>query len=135
MMYRPFSTPDRSIDLLVTLSMVLLVAWVRLRIALAVSLLALQTVNDLPGALIQMRRALAPDGLAVVALIGGDTLTELRQSLTLAESEILGGATPRVGAVRRIAGARRAGPKKAGLLITGVAAVISNACNSAVVSN
>ncbi len=63
---------------------------------LAVSLLALQTVNDLPGALIQMRRALAPDGLAVVALLGGDTLTELRQSLTLAESEILGGAAPRV---------------------------------------
>ena len=66
------------------------------RFDLAVSLLALQTVNDLPGALIQMRRALAPDGLAVVALLGGDTLTELRQSLTLAESEILGGAAPRV---------------------------------------
>jgi SAM-dependent methyltransferase len=66
------------------------------RFDLAVSLLALQTVNDLPGALIQMRRAHAPDGLAVVALIGGDTLTELRQSLTLAESEILGGAAPRV---------------------------------------
>ncbi len=66
------------------------------RFDLAVSLLALQTVNDLPGALIQMRRVLAPDGLAVVALIGGDTLTELRQSLTLAESEVLGGAAPRV---------------------------------------
>jgi SAM-dependent methyltransferase len=66
------------------------------RFDLAVSLLALQTVNDLPGALIQMRRALAPDGLMVVALLGGDTLTELRQSLTLAESEILGGAAPRV---------------------------------------
>jgi SAM-dependent methyltransferase len=66
------------------------------RFDLAVSLLALQTVNDLPGALIQMRRALAPDGLLVVALLGGDTLTELRQSLTLAESEVLGGAAPRV---------------------------------------
>ena len=66
------------------------------RFDLAVSLLALQTVNDLPGALIQMRRALAPDGLIVVAMIGGDTLTELRQSLTLAESEVLGGAAPRV---------------------------------------
>ena len=66
------------------------------RLDLAVSLLALQTVNDLPGALIQMRRALAADGLAVVALLGGDSLTELRQSLTLAESEILGGASPRV---------------------------------------
>ncbi len=66
------------------------------RFDLAVSLLALQTVNDLPGALIQMRRALRPDGLIVVGMIGGDTLTELRQSLTLAESEVLGGAAPRV---------------------------------------
>jgi SAM-dependent methyltransferase len=66
------------------------------RFDLAVSLLALQGVNDLPGTLIQMRRALRPDGLLVVALIGGDTLTELRQSLTIAESERLGGAAPRV---------------------------------------
>jgi len=66
------------------------------RLDLAVSLLALQTVNDLPGALIQLRRALKPDGLLVAALVGGDTLTELRQSLTIAESEVLGGASPRV---------------------------------------
>ena len=66
------------------------------RLDLAVSLLALQTVNDLPGTLIQMRRALAGDGLLMVALIGGDTLTELRQSLTAAEAETLGGASPRV---------------------------------------
>ncbi len=66
------------------------------RFDLAVSLMALQTVNDLPGALIQMRRALAPDGLLMAALVGGDTLTELRQSFTIAESEILGGASPRV---------------------------------------
>ena len=66
------------------------------RFDLAVSALALQTVNDLPGALIQIRRALAPDGLMVAALFGGDTLAELRQSLTLAESEVLGGAAPRV---------------------------------------
>jgi len=66
------------------------------RLDLAVSLLALQTVNDLPGALIQIRRALKPDGLLIAALVGGDTLTELRQSLTIAESEILGGASPRV---------------------------------------
>jgi SAM-dependent methyltransferase len=66
------------------------------RLDLAVSLLALQTVNDLPGALIQMRRALKPDGLLIAALIGGETLTELRQSLTIAESEALGGASPRV---------------------------------------
>ena len=54
------------------------------RLDLAVSLLALQTVNDLPGALIQMRRALKGDGLLIVALIGGESLTELRQSLTIA---------------------------------------------------
>ncbi|MBV8442187.1 MAG: methyltransferase domain-containing protein [Hyphomicrobiales bacterium] len=66
------------------------------RLDLAVSLLALQTVNDLPGALIQMRRALKADGLLMAAILGGDTLTELRQSLTIAESEVLGGASPRV---------------------------------------
>ncbi len=66
------------------------------RLDLAVSLLALQTVNDLPGTLIQIRRALKPDGLFVAALVGGDTLTELRQSFTIAESEVLGGASPRV---------------------------------------
>ena len=63
---------------------------------LIVSLLALHHANDLTGALIQMRLALRPDGLALVALLGGDTLTELRQALTTAESEITGGAAPRV---------------------------------------
>jgi SAM-dependent methyltransferase len=83
------------------------------RLDLAVSLLALQTVNDVPGALVQMRRALKPDGLFIAALIGGDTLTELRQSLTVAESEVLGGASPRVAPfvdVRALGGlAQRAG--------------------------
>jgi SAM-dependent methyltransferase len=63
---------------------------------LVVSLLALHQVNDLPGALIQIRRALRPDGLLVAALAGGDTLSELRQSLAIAESEITGGGAPRV---------------------------------------
>jgi SAM-dependent methyltransferase len=66
------------------------------RLDLAVSLLALQTVNDLPGALTQMRRTLNADGLLIAAIVGGDTLNELRQSLTIAESEMLGGASPRV---------------------------------------
>jgi SAM-dependent methyltransferase len=83
------------------------------RLDLAASLLALQTVNDLPGALIQMRRALKGDGLLIVAIVGGETLTELRQSLTIAESEILGGASPRVAPfvdVRALGGlAQRAG--------------------------
>jgi SAM-dependent methyltransferase len=63
---------------------------------LVVSALSLQFVNDLPGALVQIRRVLKPDGLFVAALAGGDTLTELRQSFAAAESEIEGGISPRV---------------------------------------
>lgn len=63
---------------------------------LVVSALALQTANDIPGAFAQIRFALKPDGLFLAVLAGGDTLTELRQSLAAAESEILGGAAPRV---------------------------------------
>jgi SAM-dependent methyltransferase len=63
---------------------------------LAVSALALQFVNDLPGTLAQIRRALKPDGLFIAALIGGDTLTELRQAFAAAETEIEGGLSPRV---------------------------------------
>ncbi len=65
---------------------------------LAVSALALQFVNDLPGVLVQIRRALKPDGLFLAALAGGDTLTELRQAFAQAESR---------GRGRRVA-ARRA---------------------------
>jgi len=63
---------------------------------LVVSALALQYVNDLPGVLAQIRRALKPDGLFLAALVGGDTLTELRQSFAIAESEIEGGISPRI---------------------------------------
>ena len=63
---------------------------------LVVSALALQFVNDLPGTLIQIRRALKPDGLLLAALVGGDTLTELRQAFAAAEAEIEGGVSPRV---------------------------------------
>jgi SAM-dependent methyltransferase len=63
---------------------------------LVVSLLALQTVNDLPGTLVQIRRALRPDGLFVGALLGGATLNELRQAFTQAEAELDGGVSPRV---------------------------------------
>jgi len=65
-------------------------------IDLAVSLLALQFVNDLPGVLAQVRRALKPDGLLLAAMVGGDTLTELRQAFAAAEAEVEGGASPRV---------------------------------------
>jgi len=63
---------------------------------LVVSALSLQFVNDLPGTLIQIRRALKADGLLLAALIGGDTLTELRAAFAEAESEIEGGVSPRV---------------------------------------
>lgn len=63
---------------------------------LIVSPLALHWVNDLPGALIQLRLALKPDGLLLASLLGGDTLSELRLSLIEAESELTGGAGPRV---------------------------------------
>jgi SAM-dependent methyltransferase len=63
---------------------------------LAVSALAFQFVNDLPGVLAQIRRTLKPDGLLLAAMIGGDTLTELRQSFAAAEAELEGGISPRV---------------------------------------
>ncbi len=63
---------------------------------LAVSGLSLQAVNDLPGVLAQIRRALKPDGLFLAALLGGDTLIELRHSFATAESELDGGVSPRV---------------------------------------
>jgi SAM-dependent methyltransferase len=63
---------------------------------LVVSGLALQLVNDLPGTLVQIRRALKPDGLLLAALLGGETLWELRQAWLAAEAEVTGGASPRV---------------------------------------
>lgn len=63
---------------------------------LVVSALALQFVNDLPGALIQIRRALKADGLLLAALVGGDSLIELREAFAEAEIEIEGGVSPRV---------------------------------------
>jgi len=63
---------------------------------LVVSGLALHFINDLPGTLVQIRRALRPDGLFVAALLGGDTLTELRQAFAAAEAEMEDGISPRV---------------------------------------
>lgn len=63
---------------------------------LVVSGLSFQFVNDLPGALAQIHRALKPDGLFLGALLGGETLKELREAWILAEDELLGGASPRV---------------------------------------
>lgn len=63
---------------------------------LILSPLALHLVNDLPGTLVQMRRALKPDGLLLAAIPGAGTLNELRDVLLSAEAELSGGASPRV---------------------------------------
>jgi SAM-dependent methyltransferase len=63
---------------------------------LVVSGLAFQFVNDLPGVLAQIRRVLKPDGLLLAAMVGGETLSELRQSFAAAEAECEGGVSPRV---------------------------------------
>lgn len=73
---------------------------------LVTSLLSLHWVNDLPGALTQIRRALKPDGLFLAAMLGGDTLKELRQALAEAEIAVEGGLSPRVSP---FAGVRDAG--------------------------
>lgn len=63
---------------------------------LIVSNLALHWVNDLPGTLVQVNRALRPDGLFQAAVLGGETLHELRACLMDAELEVLGGVSPRI---------------------------------------
>ncbi len=63
---------------------------------LVTSVLALHSVNDLPGTLIQIRRVLKPDGVFLAALFGGETLRELRLAFTSAEVAALGGASPRI---------------------------------------
>ena len=63
---------------------------------LATSILALHAVNDLPGALVQIRRALKPDGLFVAAMFGGETLRELREAFAAGEEDISSGVSPRV---------------------------------------
>ncbi|RIX99218.1 methyltransferase domain-containing protein [Aureimonas flava] len=63
---------------------------------LVLSPLSLHLTNDTPGVLVQARRALRPDGLFLAALLGGETLHELRAALLASEAEITGGASPRV---------------------------------------
>ena len=82
-------------------------------IDLAISLLSMHETNDTPGFLAQLRRALRPDGLFLAASPGEGTLAELRTALLAAETEIAGGAAPRVAPFMdlRVAGAllQRAG--------------------------
>ncbi|WP_102960947.1 class I SAM-dependent methyltransferase [Mangrovicella endophytica] len=63
---------------------------------LVVSPLSLHLTNDTPGTLVQIARALRPDGLFLAALLGSETLSELRASLLTAEAELVGGVSPRV---------------------------------------
>jgi SAM-dependent methyltransferase len=63
---------------------------------LITSSLALHWTNDLPGVFAQVRRALKPDGLFLTAMLGGETLYELRRTLMEAEIAVTGGASPRV---------------------------------------
>jgi NADH dehydrogenase [ubiquinone] 1 alpha subcomplex assembly factor 5 len=63
---------------------------------LVIAPLTLHWVNDLPGALIQVRRVLKPDGLFLAALFGAGTLAELRDVLVQAETELTGGLSPRL---------------------------------------
>ena len=63
---------------------------------LVVASVSLHWVNDLPGALIQLRQALQPDGLFLASVPALGTLDELRRALTTTEAELSGGASPRV---------------------------------------
>ncbi len=63
---------------------------------IVLTILNLHTVNDLPGALIQINRALKPDGVFIGSMLGGETLYELRESFTQAEIKLKGGISPRV---------------------------------------
>ncbi len=66
------------------------------KLDLVMSHLTLHWINDLPGVLLQINKALRPDGLFLSSMFGGETLTELRQALSIAEEEIEGGVSPRV---------------------------------------
>ncbi|GEO81590.1 SAM-dependent methyltransferase [Pararhodospirillum oryzae] len=72
--------------------------WLPLRPAsldLVLSALSLHWVNDLPGVLVQLRRALRPGGVLLASLLGGETLVELRACLAEAELAVEGGVSPR----------------------------------------
>ena len=69
---------------------------------LIVSLLHLQAVNDVPGYLARLRARLAPDGLLLIATLGGNTLTELREAFLAADAMILGGANARVAPMLQV---------------------------------
>lgn len=63
---------------------------------LVVSLWGLHHVNDLPGTLVQIKRALKPNGLFLAALPGNETLRDLRQAFLQAETDMRGGAAAHI---------------------------------------
>ncbi|KAJ7949745.1 Methyltransferase [Quillaja saponaria] len=69
---------------------------------LVISCLGLHWTNDLPGAMIQSRLALKPDGLFLAAILGGETLKELRIACTVAQMEREGGISPRVSPLAQV---------------------------------
>ncbi|XWS23323.1 hypothetical protein CRYUN_Cryun28dG0002800 [Craigia yunnanensis] len=71
-------------------------------IDLVISCLGLHWTNDLPGALIQCKLALKPDGLFLAAILGGETLKELRIACTVAQMEREGGISPRVSPLAQV---------------------------------
>lgn len=83
---------------------------------LIVSLLHVQAINDVPGYLARLRARLAPDGLLLVAALGGETLTELREAFLAADALVLGGAAARVAPMIQV---REAGAllQRAGLAL------------------
>ena len=74
---------------------------------LVLHVMGLHWAEDPVGQLVQCRRALKPDGLLMVAMLGGETLHELRAALAQAESEVMGGLSPRIapmGEIRDLGG-------------------------------
>lgn len=69
---------------------------------LVISCLSLHWVNDLPGAMIQCRMALKPDGMFLAAILGGETLRELRIACTIAQMEREGGVSPRISPLAQV---------------------------------
>ncbi|PKA57179.1 Putative methyltransferase [Apostasia shenzhenica] len=69
---------------------------------LVISCLGLHWTNDLPGAMIQCRLALKPDGLFIAAILGGETLKELRIACTVAQLEREGGISPRLSPLAQV---------------------------------
>lgn len=63
---------------------------------LAISNLTLHTTNDLPGALLQIRKTLKDDGMFLAAMLGGETLHELRDAMAITEQQLYGQTSSRV---------------------------------------